>query len=90
MSTERKRLFVVLGWAAMIDFFLLGLIGSFSASSISSWFGTIFFGGLLFVWIRMGWRGAKSTRERGWAAIAVVLLFLAGAAAVVLVAIWLS
>ena len=74
----------------MIDFFLLGLIGTFSASSISSWFGTVFFGGLLFVWIRMGWRGAKSAREKGWAAIAVVLLFLAGVAVVVLVALSLS
>jgi hypothetical protein len=90
VPTERKRLFLVLGWAAMIDFLLLGLIGSFSASSISSWFGTVFLGGLLFVWIRMGWRGAKSARERGWAAIAAVLLFLAGVAVVVLVSIWLS
>jgi ABC-type uncharacterized transport system permease subunit len=90
MSPERKRLFVVLGWAAMIDFFLLGLIGSFSVYSISSWFGIAFWGGLLFVWIRMGWRGAKSARERGWAAIAVVLLFLAGVGAAVLVVLRLS
>lgn len=75
------------GWAAMIVFLLFGVIG---AGSMHSWFGIVVFGALLFFWLRMGWRGARSARERAGAVIAVVLLLLAVVGLTILVALWLD
>ena len=80
MLGKAKRWLLMLGWAAMVVFFSLAVIGSLPPHSVLSWLGIAFWGSLLAIWVRMGWRGAGSSRERIWAPILVVALVGAFAA----------
>ncbi len=75
MSSNKTRWLVVLGWAAIAAFLVVAIMGAFRGPvSVASWLGFAFWGGLLGVWVRMGWRDAKSNHDRAWGAILVVAL----------------
>jgi hypothetical protein len=70
------RIFFVAGWFVIAVVLSLGMIGATSSPKL--WIkiaGAAFWIGLLSLWLRLGWKEAKSRALRGWGLFAFLILF---------------